>query len=259
MKEQLLNTKSTAHAGFTLVEVMVAIAILGILISGIVSAFSGQMKIHGTQQKMCLMQQNARAVMHTMAREIRMAGYDPKGCAKTGIRPDPEATDTITFSMDFTGGQSDGVDNDEDGAKDNWQEQIFGDGTADDPNEVVTYALKNGNLTRATGNGSPQVLAAHIDALDFEFFGLNPAAPSCGGACRLNQAEAHDRPADIRFIQVSIVAAAGHSAQPRSTAYDNKIYRNQQGRIILDKSAAPDTGRRMLLTTQINLRNMGLK
>jgi len=254
-----LDKKPTATEGFTLIEIMVAVAILGILISGIVSAFSGQMRIHGTQQKVCAMQQNARAAMYYLARELRMAGYDPVGCAGTGIRPDPVASDTITFSMDVTGGESDGKDNDEDGTKDNWQEDAFGDGAADDPNEVITYALRNGNLTRASGNGSPQILAVNIDALNFEYFGLNPAAPSCGSTCRLSPALANGNPGNIRFIQVSIIAATGNKASPGKAFYDNRIYCNQQGKIILDKHAAPDNYRRILLTTQINLRNMGLK
>ena len=86
--------------GFTLIEILVAITIFGILTAGIFSAFQGQMKIHGTQQKISAMQQNARAAMYHMAREIRMAGYDPTGRAGSGIRPSPGARDTITLSMD---------------------------------------------------------------------------------------------------------------------------------------------------------------
>jgi hypothetical protein len=39
---------------------------------------------------------------------------------------------------------------------------------------------------------------------------------------------------------------------------DKRIYRNQQGTVILDMSAAPDAFRRRLLTAEVRCRNLGL-
>lgn len=63
--------------GFTLVELMVALAISGIVLSAVVTAFVAQKTSHVTQEKVTIMQQNIRAAMNEMTREIRMAAYDP--------------------------------------------------------------------------------------------------------------------------------------------------------------------------------------
>jgi type IV pilus assembly protein PilW len=63
--------------GFTIIELMIAIAIAAILVSAIYVSVISQQKTQFTQQLVVDMQQNARAALFLMQREIRMAGFDP--------------------------------------------------------------------------------------------------------------------------------------------------------------------------------------
>jgi len=248
------------NSAFSLLEVMVAMAIFSIIMAGVIAAFHEQLKLNNAQQGVSAMQQNARTAMYFLVRELMMAGFDPRGTANAGIKPVTDRHDAVTLTMDVTGGESDGVDNDSDGETDNLREEDFGDGKTDDSNEVITYALKNGQLTRASGNGSPQALADNIDALDFEYFGLNPLNPDCLDDCHLDLAQAAADPDAIRMVQVSIIArSALQTRSPGSPLLDNSIYRNQLGKIILDKQTKPDRIQRLAMSTAINLRNQGLK
>jgi type IV pilus assembly protein PilW len=251
----LMNSKA-----FSLIEVMVAMAIFSILMAGVIAAFHEQLKLNSSQQSVSAMQQNARTAMYFMARELMMAGFDPTGTADTGIKPVAGRHDAVTLSMDVTGGESDGVDNDGDGKTDGLLEAGFGDGKADDSNEVITYALNNGQLTRASKGGFPQALADNIDVLDFEYFGLDPLDPGCIDDCHLDLDQATAAPGAIRIVQVSIIARSGsNDAAHRYPLLDDAVYRNQLGKIILDKQTEPDSVRRLLLSAEINLRNQGLK
>ncbi|MEK6196346.1 MAG: prepilin-type N-terminal cleavage/methylation domain-containing protein [Deltaproteobacteria bacterium] len=248
------------NKAFTLIEMMVAMAIFSIIMAGIIAAFHEQMKLHSKQQKVSEMQQDARTAMYVMSKELKMAGFDPTGTADTGIKPVANRHDIVTLSKDVTGGESDGMDNDGDGKNDNSHEKAFGDGKTDDSNEVITYALKNGNITRASGKGSPQTLAANIDVLDLEYFGLNPLDPLCKGHCHLDLAWAAANPDAIRIVQVSIISQSGpETASNRFYDRDDSIYCNQLGKIILNKQIKPDRVRRLMLSTEIRLRNQGLK
>lgn len=63
--------------GFTLVELMVTMAIASLVMVGIYSAYSTQQKSHTVQQQVGEMQQNIRSAIYMLEREARMAGYDP--------------------------------------------------------------------------------------------------------------------------------------------------------------------------------------
>ena len=63
--------------GFTLVELMIAMAIGLVVLGAMYGIFTMHNKTFGTQEQIAEMQQNARATMDMMTREIRMAGYNP--------------------------------------------------------------------------------------------------------------------------------------------------------------------------------------
>jgi type IV pilus assembly protein PilW len=71
--------------GLTLVELLVAMAISGIVAGAIYTAFQSQQKSYLVQDQVAEMQQNLRAAMDIMVREIRMAGYDPQSSNGFGI------------------------------------------------------------------------------------------------------------------------------------------------------------------------------
>ena len=136
--------------GFTLVELLIAMAISTVVMTAIYSAYRSQLKSHITQQKVVEMQQNARAAMFVMEREIKMSGYDPDRSQDAQITV--ADNNTITFTVSAI---SDGIDNDGDGDID----------TADsDGGEVqtITYSIGGPDLQR---NGA--LVAENIEVLDF--------------------------------------------------------------------------------------------
>ena len=226
------------RSGFTLVEILVALALAGIVSAAVYNVYISQNKSYAVQDRVAEMQQNLRAANYMMRREIMMAGYNPLGAAGVGI-VSASATQ-LQFTMDITGGEADGLDNDQDGLVD---EEGESDGDADDPNENIDYQLVGSELKR---NG--QVLAENIDALNFVYLdaggddlGVNPGDIT-----------------EIRSIQLSLVARADFG-DPDYT--NNNPYKNQQGDdLVLYMSTNPpnDNFRRRLLTSHIRCRNLGL-
>jgi prepilin-type N-terminal cleavage/methylation domain-containing protein len=94
--------KRVAERGFTLVELLVAIAIFGLVVAGIYSSFGSQNRIYRAQEKVATIQQNLRAAIFVMEREVRMAGYDPDLAGGFGITACGPTT--ITFTQDDDAG-----------------------------------------------------------------------------------------------------------------------------------------------------------
>lgn len=61
--------------GVTLIELLIALIISALLIAGIYKTFIGQQKTYIVQEQVVDMQQNLRAGINKMMREIRMAGF----------------------------------------------------------------------------------------------------------------------------------------------------------------------------------------
>ena len=72
------------NKGFTLIELLIAMAITGIVAGAIFTAFQSQQKSYLIQDQITEMQQNLRAAMDIMVRDIRMAGYS-QGASGFGI------------------------------------------------------------------------------------------------------------------------------------------------------------------------------
>jgi len=91
--------------GLSITELMIAIAIAGIVMGGLYNLFISQQKVLGIQDQGAEMHQAARAAMDFMVREFRMLGYGVPNstwvdcaapCPPTKITPTPTAT-SITF------------------------------------------------------------------------------------------------------------------------------------------------------------------
>ncbi len=67
--------KSSKSKGFTLIELLIAMAISGIVAGAIFTAFKSQQKSYLIQDQVAEMQQNLRAAMDIIARDVRMAGF----------------------------------------------------------------------------------------------------------------------------------------------------------------------------------------
>jgi type IV pilus assembly protein PilW len=261
METRLQNIK-----GFTFVELLVVLSIAAIVSGGIYTAYKSQVGSYTVQQQVVEMQQNIRAAVNLMEREIRMAGYDPTGGAGAGIIT--ARSDTLEFTMDARGGDADKLDNDHDGTVDEADEVEFGDGHTNDTDEQIRYALDNDTDNNGIADGSPcrlgretggggglQPVAENVDALNFVYLDedgnnlidtdLNPPAVPAADI------------SEIRSIQITIVARSGQSDSGFFNKYtDNESYENQEGEEIL--SPQNDHIRRMLLTAEIKCRNLGL-
>jgi len=143
-----MKTKKRTDPGFTLIELLVAMAISGLVMTAIYTTFSFQQKSYSLQRQMVAMEQNLRASMFMLEREIRMAGCDPYGTAGAGIVT--ANANTIRFTMDL-----------------NYDADIV------DSNEDITYYLYTADgiqkLGRKSTPGTTSPVAEHINALTFEY------------------------------------------------------------------------------------------
>jgi type IV pilus assembly protein PilW len=86
------------NSGFTLVELMVAIALTTIVGVAVVATSISQRKHSSMARQVSTMQENLRGSFYIMERDIRMAGYDPTESGNFGItdiRPWTITSDTV--------------------------------------------------------------------------------------------------------------------------------------------------------------------
>lgn len=220
--------------GVTLTELLIALALTGIVAGAIYKIFISQGRAYTVQSEVAEMQQNLRAGVFMMEREIRMAGYDPTRAANTEILT--AAPGDLEFTADLNG-----------------------DGDTDDPSEHMIYthydtnadgtsdALGRNDVNAGAGT---QLLAENIDELNFVYLD--------GSRNALNDMTTSVAPADlpnIRSIQVTMVARSG-IIDPEYN--DNNTYQNQHpGGSEVIYTAPGDNFRRRLLTTEIQCRNLG--
>jgi len=233
------------NKGFSLIELIIAMAISTTVLSGIVAVFHKQVVSHNTERLMVSMQQNVRAAASFMERDIRMARYDQSGSglftivtanrAQFRFRSDNVVQDgVVSFEEDITYE----LDNDADG-----------DGIADGTpcNLVRTINVPPPDGTRT------DVVARNIDALNFDYFDTSVDPVNRLINTGTWQVPAGDIP-DIRTVRVSIVARAGNTIPVGFTRVtDVTQYRNRSGDIIF--GPANDVFRRMQVTTDIDCRN----
>jgi type IV pilus assembly protein PilW len=227
LKQRRVSYK-VSNQGFTLVELLIGMVVSLLAMGAIYSTFLSQHRSYHDQEEAAAMQQNLRAAMYYMQREIRMAGCDPLNTGNFGVTA--ANANSITFTEDIDDGT---VGNPPDGTL--------------QAGENITYSLSGVNIVRNVGGGN-QLVAQNIDALDFVYLDgfsnvLNPAGSDVA-------AGSEDL---IRSVEITVVARTGRSLTPTT---DNNTYVNQQGTTIL---APPnDNLSRRRLTTVIKCRNLGI-
>ena len=227
MKRYAIETAS--RGGYTIVELLVAIAISGIFMGAIYSAYTSQQRATLGQEQVSAMQRNLRSAMYFIEKEIRMAGCDPTGRAKidvAGSLVSPGIVQANANLMEFA------ADTD-------------GDGTIA-PDERITYSLPGADLIRNGGR-----IAENIDAINFVYLDREGNRLDDGGG-NVTAPENRDK---IRSVQVTVVARTGKAdaKYTDSTSYQNKI-----SEPIFTPSGGDVHFRRKVLSTNIKCRNLGL-
>ncbi len=178
--------------GVTLVELMIAVAILGILLGGIYNTFQAQEKAYVVQKHVAEMNQNARIALAIMSRHIRNAAYDPTGLAVSNIQT--ATATTLFFSQDL----------DRDGSTSSWREwQGFRYDAVN--NQVDQYSASNDGCFNCW-----RALVNDIQNLQFRYIYADgdSSDPDPGGAGMPDDVDADQTNdiANIREVQIQVVA-----------------------------------------------------
>ena len=185
-----MEIKRKKSAGFTLVELLVSLAVSLLVLTSVSSAFISQRKTYDAQEQMTELIQGTRAVMEIITREVKLAGFNPtRSTTLVGI---PYSTTQLEIRADLNG----------DGETD-------GSFSPDDTNEEIIYTHDGTNLEidRDTGSGV-QTLAENITAFTFDYLDGDGNATTTAG--------------DVRMIAIAITA---RTAKPDPDYGQNSGYR----------------------------------
>ncbi|MBU1743580.1 MAG: prepilin-type N-terminal cleavage/methylation domain-containing protein [Proteobacteria bacterium] len=174
--------------GFSLVEMLIAMAVGMVVLGAMYGVFNIQSKTLGNQEEIVAMQQSVRAGMDMMAREIGMAGYNPAGATFAGVTYD---TTQLRIMADLNG-----------------------NGDTGDEHEDIAYKYYNSSeypyqIKRKTGGGDFQPFVENVQSFTFGYLmsdGITAATAS----------------ADVRQIRITIT---GRTAKPDSSYSANGGYR----------------------------------
>ena len=98
------DLQKISPAGFTLVEMMIVLAILGIVVVGVIGVIISQNKVYYSEEGLIDMQLNANVAMDRLTRQIRMAGFGCKDDIKNGLTIDSTTyTATLTDTNSTSG------------------------------------------------------------------------------------------------------------------------------------------------------------
>ena len=158
--------------GFTLVDILVGLAMASIVMAAIISLFTSVGRSYTIQNVAADVQQVTRAGVEHMTQDIRMAGLDPFGTAGAEIKE--FAADKIRFTLDRcnqpVGGSTEGCGSP--------------DGDVDDKFEDVTYQwdpaereLKQ-TLYAGTGSVHTETLVENVSNLSFTYLDKDEGTPS---------------------------------------------------------------------------------
>jgi type IV pilus assembly protein PilW len=166
-------TKNRDPRGFTLIELIIAMAIGLIVFASVAATFTSQTRAYTAQEQINQMEQNARGALDIMSREIKMAGYKPNGGTVSGVVSYSSTSLTIQADLDADGAISMDADD---------YEQIS-----------YTYDSASQRISRQVGSAAADTLAENISAFAFTYYQASGTAPATSAA-------------DIRRIKISITA-----------------------------------------------------
>lgn len=211
--------------GFTLVELMIAMAVGGIVMAAVMTSFIAQHRSYVAQDDVIEMQQNARVAMEMLTRDIRSAGYDTNelGAGVTTAGPS-----NLVFTRDDGTGVLERISY---SLFDAFIPDADNDGLVDDLSRTVDTGFP-------LVPGLPQVVAENVSQLEFVYLDKDGVVTANLG--------------DIRSIQVSIMMQSAQidtKSNPPSMTYttpSGAVWNSTPGY------------RSRYLSTTVNSRNLGL-
>jgi type IV pilus assembly protein PilW len=244
-------SKKSNSAGFTLIELMIAITIFGIASAAIYATYQHQQNSYLTQEQVADMQQNLRAALFFVTRDFKMAGYDPSERAEAPLDSNNIArVAECRFAYDAN---EDGVIQ----TNEYIRYALTSDGS-NGINDSGRDGLRNSlpcNLGRETGippaNSGLEPVADNVDAVEFSYHladGTITASPAS--------------PSEIRTVDVSLLVRTGDQIKgytDRATYFPASNPGHETG--VGKKVWGPfnDPYQRQLLITQIKCRNIGVE
>ena len=132
------------QAGFSLVDILVGLAIASVLMVAVVSLFTTMGKSYTTQNVAADVQEVTRAGVELMSQDIRMAGVNPGLASGVGIVA--ASSTNIQFTSDLNL-----------------------NGTIDDTYERITYYLDGDQLMQQLFAGNPMPLVENVTNLNFDY------------------------------------------------------------------------------------------
>ena len=188
--------------GFTLVEMLIAMAVGLTVLGTMYGVFTVQNKTFGNQEEIVAMQQSVRAGMDMMAREIGMAGYDPVrvNCSKCSPPTYSFFGVTVNASQLQIKADLNGDGAIDASSQENTVYAIASDATAANPN--------NKKITRDIGGGA-QTFVENVESFTFEYLKSDGTIAAAS--------------ADVRRIRITIT---GRTAKPDPSYSANGGYRS---------------------------------
>ncbi len=142
--------------GFTLAEVLIVMAIIGVVLGAIYGVFTSSNRSYRTQDRVANAQQSVRVGIHFMAEDIRMAGFDPLRSAGAGF--ELATSNKLRFTADMN--MKNGIENTK---RERITYEFYVD--PDDPNKRQLRRC----LYEGTGSESWQPLIDNVSALSFTY------------------------------------------------------------------------------------------
>jgi type IV pilus assembly protein PilW len=253
------NKTGSSNGGFTLVEVMIALLLSGLVLASVYSAFQSQQNSYTAQEQVSEMQQNVRIGLDMLARDIRLAGYNPAGGAGSGFVDNFNFNTTTVYTNATQIALT--ADLDGDGAIDVVTQDVNNNGSIDLADlERIAYRLNGTNLQRWTTGAVPwQIVAEHVENIEFQYVLANGTQTTAPTAAQLP---------NIRSIRISILVSTENpdlnftNARTYLPASNDPYFTSPAN--LSGTVWGPFTGtatanfRRRLLTITVNCRNMGL-
>ncbi|MDH3346700.1 MAG: prepilin-type N-terminal cleavage/methylation domain-containing protein [Desulfobulbaceae bacterium] len=232
------------NVGFTLIELMFALAISSMIMAVMFKVFTSQQRTFEAQEETVDMQDDLRAALYLMSNELRMAGYNT-GSGNNPLGIIDAQNNSLQFSMS---GDWDGKDNDSDGTTDEPEETITisysltdydGDGD-DDLIRTTGYLDNGGNVTAEV----QQALAENVEKIEFYY--------------RVNDGTDTLSPTNVQLklitnIQLSILTRSARSINHMGSGQN---FASASG--VNWNNPSGDSYRRYFMTKNIFLRNIAL-